>query len=546
MFGIQFYPTPKSLSDKMLSKIDFSKVKSILEPSAGKGDLCDAVKAYKIKCFEKEYGEGTAKGNVLLLIDCVEIDKSLRDVLKGKNLNVVGNDFLEYTTYTQYDLIIMNPPFADGDKHLLKAIEMSKNGGQICCILNAETLKNPYSVYRQDLLTQLEKYDADIEYVSDAFTNADRTTDVEVAIVYIKIPQVKYSFDYFNNLMAGEEFQNIYDQFNNSQLATNDTIANILRQYNDECRLGLTLIDTYEKLESLIPTETKNNSSLISLSVMSSEIEIEKLSNLSKKNKYIRELRYKYWTILFQTKEMSNLFTDSVRNKFRAKVEELRNYDFTFHNIKTLQIELSQNLSDNIEEAILDKFEELTYKHSLDCSKNIHYYNGWQTNDAYAINKKVIIPCYGMYDSRYGWSLYKVHDFLEELEKIFTYLDAGRTEGEDAHSIIHKAVYTRQYNGERLNFKYFDCEFKKKCTIHLWFTNLDLLKKFNIFGANKKGWLPKGYGKKNYTEMTKEDQSVVDSFEGKRSYEEAVNNSQFYLSLTGNSMNDILMIESGK
>ena len=39
MFGIQFYPTPEWLVDKMLDKVNFSDVTSILEPSAGKGDI---------------------------------------------------------------------------------------------------------------------------------------------------------------------------------------------------------------------------------------------------------------------------------------------------------------------------------------------------------------------------------------------------------------------------------------------------------------------------------------------------------------------------
>ncbi|HZK70763.1 MAG TPA: DNA methyltransferase, partial [Clostridia bacterium] len=38
-----FYPTPKSLIYKMLSGIDFKQIQSVLEPSAGKGDLVDAV-----------------------------------------------------------------------------------------------------------------------------------------------------------------------------------------------------------------------------------------------------------------------------------------------------------------------------------------------------------------------------------------------------------------------------------------------------------------------------------------------------------------------
>lgn len=35
----EFYPTPTELVQKMLECVDFKKVKTILEPSAGKGDI---------------------------------------------------------------------------------------------------------------------------------------------------------------------------------------------------------------------------------------------------------------------------------------------------------------------------------------------------------------------------------------------------------------------------------------------------------------------------------------------------------------------------
>ena len=49
MFGIQFYPTPEWLVDKMLDKVDFSDVTSILEPSAGKGDIIQGIYRYDIR-----------------------------------------------------------------------------------------------------------------------------------------------------------------------------------------------------------------------------------------------------------------------------------------------------------------------------------------------------------------------------------------------------------------------------------------------------------------------------------------------------------------
>lgn len=41
MLGTEFYPTPSELIDKMLAKVSFENVRSVLEPSAGKGDIAD-------------------------------------------------------------------------------------------------------------------------------------------------------------------------------------------------------------------------------------------------------------------------------------------------------------------------------------------------------------------------------------------------------------------------------------------------------------------------------------------------------------------------
>lgn len=519
----QFYPTPEYLIKKMAIKIDFKRAKSILEPSAGKGDILQGIKPY---C--KIYSDCAT------IIDCVEIDPNLRAILKAKGYNVVGNDFLTFQTYTQYDLVIMNPPFKNGDKHLLKALEICKNGGQVCCILNAETLKNPCTVYRQDLVRKLEEYNAKIEYIADGFAAAERKTKVETAIIYVDIPQKVYTFDVFDKLIASEDYDEVHSEFSNTKLATNDIIDNVLRQYNDECRLGLELLNQFDRLSEIIPKGTGRNIPLLSLGVNTSETEA--IGKVSKQNLYLRELRYKYWTILFQTNELSSLFTDAVRAKLRQDMQRFRQYDFTLSNIKALQIELSANLSINIEQAILKQFEELTYKHSMGCSKNIHYFNGWKTNSAYMINKKVIIPCYGLYDSRFGgyWHDYEIYNALDELEKVFTYLDGGKTEGETITEVRNRCY--RHYDGEPLDFKYFRVEPKKKGTLHVWFKDLELLKKFNIFGANKKGWLPDGYGKKAYKDMTKEEKAVIDDFQGEKDYNEVVRNSNYYMHLSTTTM----------
>ena len=86
-------------------------------------------------------------------IDAIEIDGTLRNILLGKNINVVASDFLNFNPPKFYDLIIANFPFSEGVHHALKSIRIQERmGGAILCIINAETLKNPYSKERKILV----------------------------------------------------------------------------------------------------------------------------------------------------------------------------------------------------------------------------------------------------------------------------------------------------------------------------------------------------------------------------------------------------------
>lgn len=96
MFGVQFYPTPEKLADKMVSKLRLKDYMSILEPSAGKGDL---VSALSRRAKEEGYKFD---------LNCIEISPELRAILKDKHYNIVGYNFLSYKGLTKYDVIIIS------------------------------------------------------------------------------------------------------------------------------------------------------------------------------------------------------------------------------------------------------------------------------------------------------------------------------------------------------------------------------------------------------------------------------------------------------
>ncbi len=523
-----FYPTPESLLDKITAGLEWPKVKYVLEPSAGRGNICEYVKRI---CAAYKYGY--YRTPLEMDIDCIEIEPELRSILKDKGFRVVHDDFLTYHTYKHYDLIIMNPPFSVGARHLLKAIEIQQtSGGGIICLLNAETLRNPYSNERKDLLQKLEHYEAEITYYEKAFIDAERPTDVEVACVKVIIPEPERKTTIFESLRE-KEYEEYERKARNSELAEADLVSALVAQYNREIEWGLRLYD--ELLE--LGNKSLDGKSQLRLMVQRDEYD-HNPDNFSV-NGYVRAVRKKYWDKFFREPRFIGRLTSNLLNQYRSQVNTFVEYDFSYWNIKTVQEELSRNLVQGVEDCILALFDELSYQHSYDedLKHNIHYYNGWKTNCAWKINRRVIIPVRGCADNTlwaFQWWIDRAISKLSDIEKALNYLDNGETGDVDVDATMRAAE--KAHNLKNIPLKYFTATLYKKGTCHLTFTNERLLKKLNIFGSQKKGWLPKGYARRKYEEMSAEEQSVIESFEGRESYNASVKESAYYLFDAGHSM----------
>ncbi len=533
----EFYPTPQNLIDKMLCDIDFSMIKSILEPSAGKGNIVEALKK-KEEDHNKYYGNRKYQFD----IDCIEADQNLQHILKGKDYRVVYNDFLTYNTMKEYDLIIMNPPFSNGCKHLLKALEMQqRNGGAVVCLLNAETLKNLCTNDRQYLQRKLTEYNAKIEFIQNAFLDAERKTAVEIALVKVQLPEVQRESFILEGLRKAQD-QREYHVEENAQLIDSDFFKAIVNQYQLEVEAGIRLIDEYFAMQPFILSsfgkdEKTGETIQKGGCILSMKVSKDGLSV----NEYIKAVRRKYWTALFENPKFIGQLTNNLQREFYNKVEELSNYDFSLYNIYQLKIDLQKKVVKGIEDTIIELFDELSHKYSYwdETSKNIHYYNGWKTNQSWIINKRVIIPLCGFRNLEYSWGRFKPTNYdtvrkLQDIEKCFNYLDGGLTESVDLEESLK---FAEEY-GETKNIqlKYFTVTFYKKGTCHINFNNMELLKKFNIFGSQHKGWLPPSYGKKAYKDMTTEEKNVINEFEGEKEYNKVISNKDYYL-FDGNNLN---------
>lgn len=556
----EFYPTPPELIAKMLEGIDLNSIKYVLEPSAGKGDIAlfteiavkcyqsyayeylrndselsrsDAqkliIEQYAISKFKEKCEKSTVYHETRLDIDCIESEPVLCDVLKGKNYNVVDTDFLTFDGDKMYDLIIMNPPFSNGAEHLLRAIKIGlKGGSQIVCLLNAETIKNPYSNIRKELLKQLDKYGATYEYLTDAFKGAERSTDVEVVIVRLKLPNPFSEHSVLLNELKEREIQLEAGEAPQA-LVTNEEMQQAVLMYKQEIAAGKRLIEEYLALKPFLTTCFEKEDTPSYMKGCTLKLTSGKGDELDF-NKYVYDVRYKYWYELLHNASFMGNLTSNLLDEYFSQIKEFAKKDFSLSNIYAVKIDVLKNTARGIEEKILSTFETLSYEHSMECEKNVHYYNGWKTNKAYIINPKVIVPYMHTFDDiwkkfRYGYDFDK---FLTDLEKVLDFLDGGETK-----EIINISRWLQHYEQiqqtKNLHFKYFDVSVYKKGTIHITFTNEEVLKMLNIFGSMKKGWLPPSYAKVSYDEMDEESKAVIDEFEGKESYEKVFSEKERYI-----------------
>jgi predicted RNA methylase len=116
--GIDFFPTPKSVATQMVQEADIRPGMSVLEPSAGNGNIAEVIR--------DEAGVEP---------DVAELSSDLRDILEAKGFNVVGQNFMDIED--KYDRIIMNPPFSKGMDidHIKHAYSLLKENGGIVSIM---------------------------------------------------------------------------------------------------------------------------------------------------------------------------------------------------------------------------------------------------------------------------------------------------------------------------------------------------------------------------------------------------------------------------
>lgn len=507
----QFYPTPKNLAERLASMVDWSHVTSVLEPNAGKGDLLRYAVAPNARRF------------MLNRIDMVEKDIGLRALLNDEgmraswnfeNANDIAMNLVDYDIFSlgnaSEDLVIMNPPFKTGADHLLHILKIRGAGTQVACILNAETLRNTgCDRKRQELGKRLAEAGAVVEYVIDAFSDAERKASVDVALIYVPASSC-YDEDLISGIFkekAEEEMSPLFDE--EKDIAPTDPIDVLVARYKAERDAGLRIIRAFAAAGKRIPNA--DGTPLISLDVKKFPETRDKL------NSYVKNLRLIYWKAIFESNAFTEKLTSNILDRYREQVYALAEYEFSRENIEALNLRMMSEALDGVKDAIEDLFDRFTRYSNYNGSGNIHYYNGWDSNKAHKIADKVVYPAYLYDEFLEKFNEWKASELISDIEKVFDFVSTSGKGHQQARDIVARAL--REGVTKNIHTVYFDLTFYKKGTMHIKFTDKDALDRLNIYVAKNRGWLPPSYGKKKYENMDQNEKDVVDSFQGKDKYE---------------------------
>lgn len=474
MFNKDFYPTPTEVIEKMLMGADLRN-KIILEPSAGKGNIVDYLNNFGAK-------------EVLVC----EKENDLAKIVSQK-ARFLCSDFLSVrsTEISHIDMIVMNPPFSNEEKHILHAWEIAPGGCHIISLCNHSVIRNPHIRSREEIRDLIQKNGRSDNF-GDCFSTAERGTGVEVGCIWLYKP--KAGDDEFADYFELDD----YEEQGQAGIVQYNYVRDIVGRYVQ----AVSMYDEVMAASNKINEKTKP--------IAQYGIKFGAYYNGSGNNYttitrdvYKKELQKQCWQKVFADMNMQKYMTKGVRENINKFVETQIHIPFTIRNIYKMVELIVGTHANRMGNVLVEAFNLICSYAPENCTAK----ESWKTNSDYMVNKKFIVPYICEFDSRYP------HDNVrltysrnrEEIEDVVKALCVLSGTNFDTIPSIWQFVnnttnlperdrkgYAPMRWGTWYDWGFFRIRGYKKGTMHFEFLDDKLWERFNIEVSKVKGWrLPK-------------------------------------------------------
>lgn len=474
----QFYPTSEQLSKRAWSKFKNRAFTRVIDPSAGNGDLL----------------VGAPKANWSrhsMSVDCIEIDSRKHPLLRERGHSVVGLDFMAFEGGEIYSHVIMNPPFAHGARHVLRAWDMLWEG-EIVAIINAQTLKNPFSQERRRLVSLIDQHGS-VEWIKDAFKGDGviREADVEVALVHLTKP-AECAKDWIGPIIDSMRVDNNQEQgfelpfelalpnsFVENQCAA---FRQAVRAMREAVRMGAVATHYAARVGTTMARHGQG------------EDDVRKQDIRAQMTSGYEDLKDRAWTSILRSTDALSKLSAKVQKQAEAQFADIKKLEFTESNVYGFLLGLVQSQSEMKIEMACDVFDQITRYHS----DNAVFYRGWASNDRHrtcGMRVKVtrfIIPghrakFYATLTNSLDWDSQRQ---LADFDKVFAMLD-GKIKPDFGLVDAFSKHFADLWHGKRISTSYFDIRYYPGIgTIHFFARSKELVDRLNRMVGRHRQWLP--------------------------------------------------------
>lgn len=462
----ELYPTPPEVIAQMLEGEKIAG-KTILEPSAGTGNIVDYLQA-----------QG---GEVL----ACETNDDLRTILSHK-CKVLEPDFLKVTSdqISHINMIVMNPPFSADEKHISHAYNVAPPGCKIIALCNTATLENTYSQARRELKTIIQQYGIS-QNLGDCFSNAERQTGVNISLVKIQKPGGGYETE-FEGFFLGEEPA----EAQSDGLISYNLIRDVVNRYVEAVKIYDSQLEAGERMNRILDGFYGETLAFQCVSDKKPVLRAE----------FKKDLQKSAWNFIFQKMDFTKNTTKGLKEDINKFVEQQQQIPFTMRNIYHMLDIVFQTTGQRMDKAILEVFDKVTAHHH----ENRYNLPGWKTNGHFLVGKKFILPYQISPAKEYGFSSETYHSIknhdgiMSDFEKALCFIT-----GEQYESFTwEKGTYTRTRNGIMTIYssigknkygEWYECHFfrykgYKNGNMHFEFRDEKVWENFNKAVARIKGY----------------------------------------------------------
>ena len=506
----QYYPTGAHLAARMWGKFK-RPIGHVCDPSAGKGHLIrharegfpgvpdeglpwlEGVEDRKIGRWGENLKDVMRKRfEHPPEVSCIEIDLQHHDSLRDLGVKILGYDFMEVQSLATVTQLLMNPPFQHGAAHVLRAWELVYDA-EIVAVINAETIRNPFSKERQRLVQLIEQHGS-VEFLEDQFTDdVDRQADVEVALIYLeKTPENFLNMESILGNLAKDEAEPEGVDVN-----VEAALALPTNFIQDTCYRFRRAV---KAARAACEANALANAFTESLGVTLSEMQTKGVDNTFRKQagevraaateafkERHADLKKRAWAQIIRSSLVNDKLSNQARRQVEASAASIYDLEFSEHNIRGFLQGVVQSLPSIYEQMILDLFDSIMER----SSDNVVFYKSWVSNRKHKIGMRIrrsrfIMPGFSL---SYGGSLnYESERFLADVDKVWSYL-MGEPEGADGLVPTLRRADLR--SSDRMSSRYFDARlYKGAGTLHLYPKSDEVVEKINRFVGRLRQWLP--------------------------------------------------------